>query len=281
MRGYGEGEQTVRVRLGDAERSGRAVDLVGRGVDPTTVLRAVRDPADDRVVCPEPGPAHERVGLVDGSSVPPLATLAAVARSLGERASVDGRLAELRTELERTPAPTPEVAPARERVAEARGRVEERRERVATLQGRLQAAREVGGSAAERDAEDRLVDAVRELSEAETERLAAEEALERARSEAREARDARERRLALQDRIDNLERGTRTELARRVRPRADAAAVAVPGSRATRFDDADPVTARLAAARVADLRAPVVLVRRRFGSAESAAAWLGVPVLRV
>jgi len=276
-----EGERTVRVRLGDVERFGRAVDLTGRGVDPETALRAVRDPADDRVVCPAPGPAHERVGMVDGSSVPPLATLAAVARSLGERASVDGRLAERRAELERTPAPTPEVAPARERVAEARGRVEERRERVATLQGRLQAAREVGESAAERDAEERLADAVRELSEAETERLAAAEALERARNEAREARDARERRLELQDHIDNLEREARAELARRVRPRADAAAVATPGSRATRFDAADPVTARLAAARVADLRAPVVLVRRRFDGAKAAAAWLDAPVLRV
>lgn len=272
---------TVRVRLDGVERTGRAVDLAGRTVDPTTVLGAIRDPGDGRVVCPEPGPAHERAGLVDGSSVPELATLAAVARSLGERTPQDRRTAELRVELEEAAAPTPEIAPVRRRLAEARGRVEERRERVATLQGRLRAAREVGGSAAEREAEERLAEAVRGLSEAETERLAAEEALERARSEAREARDARERRLELQDRVDNLEREARAELARRVRPRVDAAAVAVPGSRATRFAGADPVTARLAAARVADLDAPVVLVRRRFGSASAAAAWLDAPVVRV
>lgn len=272
---------TVRVRLDGVERSGRAVDLSGRGVDPETALGAVRDPEDDRVVCPRPGPAHGRAGLVDGTSVPELATLAAVARSLGERTPQDRRVAELRAELEETAAPTPEVAPVRRRLAEARGRVEERRERVATLQGRLRAAREVAGSAAEREAEDRLAEAVRALSEAETERLAAEEALERARSEARAARDARERRLELQDRVDNLEREARAELARRVRPRVDAAAVAAPGGRATRVADADPVTARLAAARVADLDAPVVLARRRFDSVEAAAAWLDAPVIRV
>ena len=271
----------MTVSLGGVERSGRAVDLSGRGIDTGTAFGAIRDPDDDRVACPEPGAAHERVGLVDRSSVPPLATLAAVARSLGERAPADRRAAELRAELAGTAAPMPEVAPVRERVAEARGRVEERRERVATLQGRLRAAREVGESAAERDAEERLADAVRELSEAETERLAAEEALERARNEAREARDVRQRRLELQDRIDNAEREARAELAERVRPLVDAATVAVPGGRATRFAGADPVTARLAAARVADLDAPVVLARRRFGSARAAAAWLDAPVLRV
>jgi len=270
----------VRVRLDGRERSGRAVDLAGRGIDSATALSAVRDPDDDRVACPEPGAAHDRVGLVDGSSVPPLATLAAVARSLGERAPQADLIAERRAELEGTPSPTPEVAPARRRLSEVRERLEERRERVAALQGRLRAARD-GEPAAEHEAEERLADAVRALSEAETERLAAEEALDRARSDAREARDARERRLELQDRIDNLERDARAELARRVRPPVDAAAVAVPGGRATRFEEADPVTARLAAARVADLRAPVVLVRRRFGSVERAAAWLDAPVIRV
>lgn len=271
----------VRVRLDGVDRSGRAVDLSGRGVDPRTVLLAVRDPDDDRVVCPAPGVAHERAGLVDGSSVAPLATLAAVARSLGERTPGDGRMAELRAELEGTTVPTPEVAPARERVARARERLEERRERVATLQGRLRAVREVSEPAAERGARERLADAVRELSEAETERLSAEESLERARSEAREARDARERRLSLQDRIGNLEREARSELARRVRSKVDAAAVAAPGSRASGFADADPVTARLAAARVADLRAPVVLTSRRFESVESASAWLDASVVQV
>jgi len=271
----------VRVRLAGVERSGRAVDLAGRSVAPARALRAVRDPDDDGVTCPDPGPAHERVGLVDGAHVPPLATLAAVARSLGERTPEGRRAAELRTELERLPTPAPDVAPARERVAEARGRLEEHRERVATLQGRLRAVREVADGAAAREAEERLAEAVRALSAAETEHLAAEEALDRARREAREARDARERRLRLQDRIDNAEREARAELARRVRPRADAAVVATPGSRATRFDGADPVTARLAAARVADLRAPVVLVRRRFDGADRAAAWLDAPVIRV
>jgi len=280
-RGRGEGERTVRVRLDGVDRTGGAVDLAGRGVDPGTVLRSVRDPDDDRVDCPTPGPAHGRVGLVDGSSVPPLAALAAVARSLGERTSADGRIADLRAELRELTVPALEMRPVRERLAEARGQVEERRERVATLQGRLRAAREIGEAAAEHEAEERLADAVRALSEAETERLAAEEALDRTRCEAREARDARERRLELQDRLDNAEREARAELARRVRPRVDAAVVATPGSRATRFADADPVTARLAAVRTADLDAPVVLARRRFDGVERAAAWLGAPVIRV
>ncbi|MEF8842226.1 MAG: hypothetical protein V5A62_11470 [Haloarculaceae archaeon] len=271
----------MRVRLGGVERTGRAVDLAEGDVGPSTVLRAVRDPDDGRIVCPESGPAHERVGVIDGSAVPPLATLAAVARSLGERTPANGRIAELRAELDEASTPMPEVAPARERLAEARELIEERRERVATLQGRLRAAREVEEPAAEREVEERLAEAVRALSEAETERLAAEEALDRARSEAREARDARERRLELQDRIDNAEREARAELARRIRPRVDTAVVAAPGGRAAGFADADPVTARLAAARVADLDAPIVLARRRFGSARAAAAWLDGPVVRV
>lgn len=271
----------MRILLGGVDRSGWAVDLAGRGVDPSSAIRAVRDPADDRVACRDPGPAHERVGLVDDSPTPPLATLAAVARSLGERTPRGRRVDGLRADLERLSVPAPDVAPARERVAEARGCVEERRERVATLQGRVRAVREIADGATEREAEARLADAVRELSEAETERLAAEEALDRARQEARTARDARERRLDLQDRIGNAEREARAELAGRVRPRVDAAVTATPGGRATRFADADPVTARLAAARVADLDAPVVLTRRRFESVEAAAAWLDAPVLRV
>jgi hypothetical protein len=274
----------VRARFGEVELSGRAVDLArfdAPTLDPGTVVGAVRDPADTRVGCPVPGPAHERVGLVDDAPVPPLATLAAVARSLGERTPEGRRAADLRAELGRLPEPTPEVAPARERVARARGRVEERRERVATLQGRVRAVREIADETTTHEAEERLAEAIRALSEAETERLAAEEALDRARREARTARDARERRLELQDRIGNAEREARAELARRVRPRVDAAAVAVPGGRATRFADADPVTARLAAARVADLDAPVVLARRRFGRVEAAAAWLDAPVIRV
>ncbi len=78
----------------------------------------------------------------------------------------------------------------------------------------------------------------------------------------------------------NERRESRAALADAVRERVDAAVVAVPGTSATRLADADPVTARLALARVARLDAPVVLAARRFPDAAAAVGWLDAPVLR-
>ncbi|WP_276259198.1 hypothetical protein [Haloglomus litoreum] len=284
--GAADARARVRVRLGDGEWWGRALDLAARpdapAIAPDALAAAVRDPDDDRVRCPAPDAAHEHVGLVDGRALARRRALAAVARALGHRASNRARIEELAARLADHDPPAVDLRAARERVADAGADVERRRERVATCRGRVQALREAGADTA--DAEAALETAQRALAEAETEHAAAEQALARAREQARAARDARERRLELEDALANARREARADLPDRVRERVTAAVVATPGSRATDLARADPVTARLALARVAPLAAPVVLAARparRFPDAAAASDWLDAPVIRV
>jgi hypothetical protein len=147
----------------------------------------------------------------------------------------------------------------------------------------VQALRETGADPA--DAEAELATATRELSETETERIAAEQALERARDRAETAHDRREKRLRLRDRKANLERAARDHLARQVHAEFRDAVAAIPGegSAGTRPGafEGDDATAALAVARVADLDAPLVLAVDRFASATAAADRLDAPVLHV
>jgi hypothetical protein len=278
---------SIRVRVAGHEQAGRAVDLVGADVSPGMLVAAVRDGDDDRVRCPSPGPVHEHVGLVDGRPgldarpVERRVALAAVARSRGERAPSRDRIDRLERQLADLDPPAVDVQAARERVARAGADVAQRRERVAALRGRVEALREADEEAAAAEAAADLADAATALSEAETERAAAEQALDRARERAREARHARERRLELEDRLANARREARATLADAVRERVAAAVVATPGARARGLADVDPVTARLALARVARLDAPVVLAARRFPGAAAASDWIGAPVVRV
>lgn len=200
--------------------------------------------------------------------------LVAVARSQGVTTAVDGELRAARERLDDFGEPVPSLADARRRVAEAEAALDEQRERVATLRGRLQATDD-GGVAEEYRA------AIRTLSEAETERAAAGEALASARERAREARDEREKRLRLEGRVANLERRARDELVETVRPEVDEAVSAAPGADASNFETADPVTAALASIRVGRVRVPVVLACRRFESAAAAETWLAAPVCRL
>jgi hypothetical protein len=245
------------------------------------VARTVRRTDGDRPVA---GPAHGRVGVVRPDRASPgRSALAAVARSLGHEAPAAAEIAALDAEIADTEPDAVDLATARERVAGAGSEVDRLRERVAALRGRVETLRGLDADAgADVTAAERAFrEAARELSEAETERRAAEQALSGARERARTARDDRERRLELVDRRDNLAREARSWLATRVRDRVDAAVAAVPGSVATTFADAGPVTARLGAARVAGLRAPVVLACRRFPTPRRAARWLDTPVVRV
>jgi hypothetical protein len=266
----------MRCSFGGTEREERALTV---GVPPSEALAAIRDPADERVDCPAPRPVHETVGLVGSEPVERRATLAAVARSRGHDPPGAERIEALRAELQEARPERVDLAGARRRVAESGTEVERLREEVATLRGRVQAHRESGGDAG--DAEAELRETARELSEAETERYAAVQALERARERAREHRDTRETRFAREDELANLEREARAWLAEQVGAAVAAAVVAVPRATATGIEEADPVTLRLAAARVARLRAPVVLACRRFPDAGAASRWLDAPVLRV
>lgn len=276
----------MKVCVAGERYEGRAVDLTPHDVSPSAVAVAVRDEdgTDLDVCCADPGPVHDRVGVVTRDvNVAVRAALAAAARSRGLSAPQADEIAATAERIAAVDVPDVSLREARRRAAEADGAETELRERVAALRGRVQALRETGGDVA--DAEAELVTATRHLSEAETERVAAEQALDQARERAEVAHDHRERRLRLQDRKANLERAARDHLAERVHGRFRDAVAAVPGAgsvgaRPSEFDG-DGVTAALAVARVANLDAPVVLGVDRFASPDAAADCLDAPVLQV
>jgi len=300
----------VTVRIGDDRRAGRAVDCRDLPLTPRRVADAVRgDTADGAagasspdpntavsVTCPDPGPVHDHVGLVEPTTdVRARTALAAAARSRGATTPVSEDIADCRAALADLEIPdSPDLRAARERVAGTESAVAASRERVATLRGRLQACRDAGRDATALEAE--LAAATTELSERETERAAAREALSMARREARESREAREHRRTLEDRLANLERRARAHLVECARDSFAAAVAAAPGDPAeavvgraaadtpTDVDEpfaTDDVTAALAVAWVATLRAPVVLACDRFADPAAAARWLDAPVVRV
>lgn len=218
---------------------------------------------------------HRHVGVIaPGLSLSRRAALVATARSLDITTSVDESIRETEAELRSLPEPVPLRAELRRRVAEAAADLETKRERVATLRGRLRATDNGSVEAEYRDA-------IRALSEAETEHDAATEALAAARDRARTARNARDRRLRLEDRLNNLERTARSELISAVSPVVDATLSALPNRDPASFDESDPISAALALARVGWIETPITLACRRFPDRDSAERWLDAPVYRI
>ncbi|QLG60680.1 DUF7856 family protein [Halorarum salinum] len=274
----------MRFELDGRVHAGRAVDL--RGTDATTesVLEALELDADDPL------------GAVTADPPSLVRTLARAARSRGHGAPQDDRIAELRDRLADRDAvagvdgPDPagsaaatDLATARERAAEAAADVDMLRERVAAARGRLQAAREAGTDVDER-AEEHAA-AAQDLTDAETDRVAAEQALEAATERARERRVERRRTLRLRDELGNREREARRALARGAYREFSATLERVPGKARpgdgpTEFEG-DRVTAHLAAVALADRGAPVVLAVDRFEGPAAAATRLGVPVVQL
>lgn len=277
----------MRIEVGDRTFEGRAVDLAG-AADPAAVVAAIRGetPADVAVECPDPGPVHDHVGHVHGDmTFDSRAALAAAARSRGETAPQREELDAVRAEL--ASLSTPDVDPdgIRRRVAETGASEERLRERVATLRGRVRALEESGDAGGGDAARGELRDAIRELTEAETERIAAEQLFDRLERERRDVRDVRDRRLELQDRAANLERAAREHLADAMADRFRDAVAALPGGGAPGdgpdgYRD-DPVTAALATARIANVDAPLVVEPDRLGGAASAARRLDAAVVSV
>lgn len=196
--------------------------------------------------------------------------LAAAARSRGERSDDADEIVDLHEEIVDIDVPEVDLQTARERVADATGETQRLKERVAAARGDVRARREVDADAEAALAE--LESAAAALSNARTDRVAAEQALARQRERAREARDARERRLRLQDRLANRRRDARAELARSVYPTFRDALEAIPNG-----DPADAGTepaeyagpsmaASFAAVRIADLDEPVDLSRAALSS---------------
>ncbi|WP_440990384.1 DUF7856 family protein [Haloarchaeobius baliensis] len=290
----------MKVVYGAWTATGSAIDLRNRGLTAETVLRAVRSDGAVgtgastegggptlRVDCPEPGSVHEAVGVVGTDGVVDTRrALAAAARRRGLEPPQADRIEELERELatvEASITPASDRRQARRRVSEAGTREAELRERVATLRGALRERRRLDEPTEELAAS--LREAARELTDVETDRIAAEESLAAARRAARDARDARERRLAVEDDLANARRAARAWLVERVEDEfADALAAmpgaAAPGETAGTYEG-DDVTAALAVVRLADVAAPVVLSADLFGSAGAAAAALDAPVLTV
>lgn len=276
----------MRVRVDGLVRTGRAVDLRCLDVRPRAVHDAVVDTGGSvDLDCPPPGPVHDYVGLIrEGTSVEIRSALAAVARQRGLTAPQDDALAERRAELEALDPPEPGLAPARERLgAVDEAELAEQREAVAARRGAVQARLELDADV--EPAREALSAAVAELAAAQTDRVAAEQTLDRARKRAREVRARRRERLRLQDRIGNLERAAREHLAGELATPFAGAVAAVPGE--GRVPDTpssftgEDVTAALAIARLADLRAPLVLAAGRFETAAAASNCLDAPVLSV
>lgn len=295
----------VRVALDGVLLTGRGIDLPPDAPPVEEIRRAIRQsggvrdgpsagrPVPITVDCPRPGPGHAT--LLAPASPPTGVTglLAAAARSRGidppqqaDLEAAEAALAAVEPTDSGTDSPDPDLRAARVAVATAGCEVDRLRERVATLRGHLQARR-----ATDTDADanaDEVARALRAaaaaLSEAETERLAAEQTHEAAARRARRARGRRAERLRRQDRVDNLRRAARRDLAVRVHDDFAEALAAVPGTGRAGDRPAayhgDPVTAALAAVRVADLDAPVVDATGKFPDAAAAVACLDVPVLR-
>ncbi|MDS0242681.1 MULTISPECIES: hypothetical protein [unclassified Haloferax] len=296
---------------------GSAIDLAGESVDidADAVVAAVRsDGGTDatgplRIDCPSPGPGHDRLGRVPVSASSPSRgwLLAAVGRSRGRRSPVaddlarlEARLAEHRDraaeeseadERDRVGTSAAALRDARRRVAAA-GEDESRlRERVAALRGRVNAHRDAGDDEAAAAARQELVETATELSEVETERVAAEQRLSALEHAVRAERDGREVRLKLEDAVENRRREARAHFAAELGEAFEAALrdlASLPATATPAVDspsgpaalESDPVARALAAVRLADLSAPVVLSCGRFSDAEAAADWLGVPVVR-
>lgn len=187
--------------------------------------------------------------------------LAAAARSRGLRSARRDEMRELLDALSEITVESVDLDAARRRVAAATGEEERLKERVATLRGDVRARRAVEAETDE--TLDELETAAAELSSAQTDRIAAEQALERARTRAAEARDRRERRLELRDRLQNRRRDARRELAREIYPPFRTALASVPGGDPTAAGSepseyvGDEFAASIAAVAVADIEGPV------------------------
>lgn len=244
-------------------------------LSPAAAVAAVRDPADDRVCCTSPGPAHDDLGRLPPREFDRRRAFAAAARSLGERPPNADALADARTALASLDPPAPGTD-GRSVTSEDTRSIAELREHVARLQGRLRERRDRGLDTEGIEAELRA--ATRALSEAETRRIASDEAAVRDRERNRTAFDARERRLELEDRVGNLERAARAALADRVRPAVETALERLPCADRT-LEDAADVTIGFAVARVARFDAPLVLASPGpFPNVAAAARWLRTDV---
>jgi len=279
------GDGAVNCRIGPVVRCGRALPIE-RAVDPETLATAVREGhartgvGTIAVEAPAPSPVHEHVGCIrPGMGLRRLTALARAARTRGLSTPQDEEIAAVREELADLEIASERTAEHRRTAAEARTDRDRLRETVAAARGRLEAARDAGSGT--ETAAAALEDAIRRLSEAETDATAARERLERARASKQARRDRRERQFRLEDRLANLQRDARADLVESVRDAYRDAVATVPSPSRETPGDVGPVTAALAIARVADCDAPLVLACNRFDTPDRASDVLDAPVLKI
>lgn len=266
----------MRLCLRDVERTGPAIDARALDIDPHDLLAAIWNPNSAVVSCPKPPPVYEHVGHIEPTTTVSRRTaIAAAARSHGQGSSFDDEIQDCRRELAAIDVPAADVPAAIEALADAAEDVDSLRDSVARLGG-VVAASDID---AEQDAaaQSSLQDAAAELAAAETTHHAARQELSRERNRQRAANDARERRLALEDRLANLQRAARRELAERNADRVRRALDAAPD-----WPDAGgDVRLALAVARTAAVRAPIVVEDGPFRTPGQARACLAAPVVLV
>lgn len=271
----------MRISGRGLDRVGGAIDLRGSGLAAADLDAAIGDPGNDLVSGAMPGPFHDYVGVIRPEmALDRRGALAAAGRTRGLSAPQAAAIERLDEEIAAIDPDAPDLQVARRRVADAGADLEALREQVERTSGRLAERRDAGRPTD--DLEDRLADLTRELTEAETEAIAAREALSAAEAAAAEARDAREQRLSLVDRRENRRREARQwfvdELAgpfeRAVRALPIDAEPGAPDS----FDGTDR-DAALAIARIASVDAPIVVADAPFETAIAARAALDAPVV--
>ncbi|WP_071932509.1 DUF7856 family protein [Halodesulfurarchaeum formicicum] len=271
----------MRVRVAGDERVGQAVDLRSAAVEPGQLSAALADPSAEWIDAPAPTPPHDAVGLLQpGMELDLRTALAAAGRSLGLVAPQAAEIARLDREIAAIEPDSPDLRAARHRAAEAGADVAALEEQVARTSGRLAARREADLPTEAVQA--KLDDLTRKLTEAETEQIAAQEALERAEAAAQAARDARARRLSLVDRRENRRREARAWFLDALAEPFERALASLPGDAAPTPPasfDGPTLTGALAVARIADLSTPVVLVDGPFETAVEARAALDAPVV--
>lgn len=271
----------MRVRVGETERIGQALDLRSSDLGADRLVGAARDPADELLVASPPRPPHRQVGLIR----PEMrfdcgVALAEAGRSIGLESPQSAEIARLNRRIAAIELETPDLQAARRQAAEAGSDVSVLSEQVARTSGRLNARRDAALSTD--DVEQRLAEFTRKLTEAETEAIAAQEALSRAEARAEAARDARAERLSLVDRRENRRRGARQWFRSALGEQFERALRSLPVEAEPAFPvdfDGPNHEAALAIARIADLSAPVVLVESPFERVIEAQGSLDGPVI--
>ena len=266
----------MRLRLDDVERTGPAIDARSLDIDARRLLAAIETSDASIVSCPRPGPVFEHVGCVGPTTtITRRSAIAAAARSRGRTSSVDDEIRDCRDALAAIDVPTADVPSALAAVADAGDAVDSLRDHVARLGGVVAASDTDPARVASAQAS--LREAAAELAAAETAHHAARQELARERDRQRAANDARERRLAIEDRLANLRRTARRELAGRDGARIRRALDAVPDWPRAGED----ARLALAIARTAAVRAPVVVDAGPFRTPGQARACLAAPVVLV